>query len=44
MEKFDIKKLGIKNLVLLLIAGVLLLICTFPNLFRSEQEESGKRI
>lgn len=43
MDKFDVKKIGIKNLVLLLIAGVLLLICTFPGLFRSKQEETEKQ-
>lgn len=42
MEKFDIKKIGVKNLVLLLIAGILLLVCTLPDLFRSSSEESKK--
>lgn len=37
MEKFEVKKLGVKNLVLLLIAGVLLLLCTLPDMFRQRQ-------
>ena len=34
----DIKKIGIKNMVLLLIAGVLLLFCTAPGIFGGEDK------
>lgn len=33
MDISGVKKIGIKNMVLLLIAGILLLICTVPDLF-----------
>ena len=43
MEKVELKKLGVKNLILLLIAGIFLLICSFPNLFRYEREDTEKQ-
>ncbi len=43
MEKVELKKLGAKNLLLLLIAGIILLICSFPNLFRTGREDTEKQ-
>jgi len=37
----DIKKIGIKNMVLLLIAGLLLLICAAPGVFGGENKAGG---
>ena len=39
MNLNEIKKIGVKNLVLLLIAGILLLICTIPGM-KGDKEEN----
>lgn len=39
MGKPDIKNIGIKNMVLLLIAGILLLVCAVPGIFETEDDE-----
>ena len=39
MGKVELKNIGIKNMVLLLIAGVLLLICAVPGIFETEKGE-----
>ena len=45
MKPGDWKKIGIKNMVLLLIAGVLLLLCTLPDVFRGDSDvQSGVQL
>lgn len=43
MKIEDIKKIGIKNLVLLLIAGLLLLMCTLPGKIYDKNTDNEKR-
>ena len=40
----DIKKIGVKNMVLLLIAGLLLLICAAPGVFREENKDGSSTL
>lgn len=39
MGKIELKNIGIKNMVLLLIAGILLLLCAVPGIFEKEEDD-----
>lgn len=42
MKKFSLREIGVKNMVLLLVAGVALLLLSVPNLFQSDETNPGQ--
>jgi len=40
----ELKKIGIKNLVLLFVAGMFLLICTMPGIFKEENKVESSTV
>ena len=44
MNVKELKKIGIKNMVLLFVAGIFLLICTMPGIFKAENKVESSTV
>lgn len=43
-KKISLKEIGMPKLIMMFVAGVLLILLTFPGMFEGEKEQEGKKI